>query len=364
MDSEVDQRDALIEAAREAALAQYRILDTLPERAYDDIALVACALAGTEFAAVTLIHRDRQWLKARVGFEANETPRSTAICDVAIRTPDRVLVVPDARADDRFEDYATVAGPPYIRFYAGAPLVTREGIALGTVCVFDSRPGALREEQAEALQALARQVVHLLEMRARNRDLRRALFTQREQQQQLAQAQRELVSANVQLLREARQDALSGLMNRRALDELERRVDGGEYDSLGKFAVLVLDVDHFKQINDSLGHALGDEVIRALGAVIRAGVREDDLPFRLGGEEFGVFMPAVDAEAAQAAARRIRSQCAQGAGLPLPVRLSGGIATGRFREELLADVLERADRALYRAKRGGRDRVVVAAAAD
>jgi diguanylate cyclase (GGDEF)-like protein len=364
MGSSMQERDPAIEAARDAALAQYRILDTLPERAYDDIAQIAKALAGTEFSAVTLIHRERQWLKARVGFEASETPRSTAICDTAIRSPDRVLVVPDARADARFDDYATVAGPPYIRFYAGAPMVNWEGIALGTVCVFDSAAGSFGEEQVEALQALARQVVHLLEMRARNRDLRRALFTQREQQQQLAQAQRELVSANVQLLREARQDALSGLMNRRALDELERRVDGGEFDAQSQYALLVLDVDHFKQINDSRGHAVGDEVIRALGAVIRAGVREEDLPFRLGGEEFGVFMPAADVEAAQAAARRIRSQCAQGAGLPFAVMLSGGIATARFREEPLAEALERADRALYRAKRAGRDRVIVAAAGD
>lgn len=352
------------EEARRESLARYRILDTLPERAYDDLAAVARAVAGTRFAAVTLIDRDRQWLKARIGIDVNQTARSTAICDTAIRTPDTVLEVEDARQDPRFADFATVVGPPYIRRYAGAPLVDPDGIAIGTLCVFDDQPGRFHAETLDALRALARQVMRLLELRRRNRELHAALGTQRRRQDELAQAQRELVHANIQLLREARQDALSGLMNRRGLEDIEQRVDAGEYDRVGRYAVLALDVDHFKRINDEHGHAVGDEVIRALGAILRACVRGDDLAFRLGGEEFGVFMPGAELDAAERVAERIRAKCAAGEQLPFPIRLSGGIAVGRFAEDALGEAFERADRALYQAKRGGRDRVVLAVDGD
>lgn len=123
--------DVAREEERLSAVARLRLLDTLPERIYDDLAQVARSLAGTAFAAITLIDRDRQFLKARIGFEATETPRSTAICDTAIRQPDQVLEVEDARADPRFAGFATVVGEPYVRHYVGAPLVSREGYALG-----------------------------------------------------------------------------------------------------------------------------------------------------------------------------------------------------------------------------------------
>lgn len=356
--------DIAHEEARLAAVARLRLLDTLPERIYDDLAQVARSLAGTAFAAITLIDRDRQFLKARIGFEATETPRSTAICDTAIRQPDQILEVEDARADPRFAEFATVVGEPYIRLYAGAPLLSRDGHALGTLCVFDPAPGRLSDDQRLGLQALARQVMHLFELRARNRELRLALSSQRERQQELAQTQRELVSANLQLLREARQDPLSGLMNRRGLDEFEQRVDEGGFPRHLEYTVLVLDVDHFKAINDGHGHAVGDEVIRALGAIICSSVRGEDLAFRLGGEEFGVVMPGAGTEAAQRVAERVRARCASGEETPLAFRLSGGIASGRVGEGPLSEVLERADRALYRAKRGGRDRVELATAGD
>ena len=352
------------EAARQQSLARYRILDTLPERAYDELAIVAKAVAGTAYAAVTLMDRERQWIKAGIGIDLRETARSTAMCDTAIRTPDRVLEVEDARHDPRFAHFATVVGPPFIRRYAGAPLVDPDGIALGTLCVFDDQPGRFSADQIEALQALSRQVMRLLELHRRNRELHASLGAHRRRQDELAQTQRELVHANIQLLREARQDALSGLMNRRALDEVEQRIVAGEFDRAERFAVLVLDVDHFKRINDEHGHAVGDEVIRALGGILNSSVRGDDLAFRMGGEEFGVFLPGAGAAAAERVADQVRAHCAAGEGLPFPIRLSGGIALGRFASDALSDTLERADRALYQAKRAGRDRVLLAAEGD
>lgn len=352
------------ETARQRSLARYRILDTLPERPYDELAIVAKALAGTRFAAVTLMDGDRQWLKAGIGMEVRETPRSTAICETAIRTPDRVLEVEDARSDPRFADFATVVGPPHIRRYAGAPLIDPDGIALGTLCVFDDQPGRFAAEQIEALRVLAGQVVRLLELRRRNHALHVALTAHRQRHAELTETQRALVDANVKLLREARQDALSGLMNRRALDEVEQRIIDGEFGQEQDFAVLVLDVDHFKHINDGHGHAVGDEVIRALGSIIGSSVRGDDLAFRMGGEEFGVFMPGGGERAAERVADQVRTRCAAGEGLPFPIRLSGGIALGRFASDALSETIERADRALYQAKRAGRDRIVLAGAGD
>jgi GAF domain-containing protein len=157
--------DLFGEAARLAALRQYDILDTPPEAPFDDLARVAALVCGTPIALISLIDSTRQWFKARVGVDATETPRSIAFCDHAIRSPDSVMVVPDATADDRFKNNPLVTGDTHIRFYAGAPLVTPKGQSVGTLCAIDRAPRGLTPEQADALGVLARQVVAQLELR-------------------------------------------------------------------------------------------------------------------------------------------------------------------------------------------------------
>jgi PAS domain S-box-containing protein len=154
------------EPERLEALRRYEILDTPPEAAFDDLALLASQVCGTPTALVSLVEGDRQWFKARVRFDALETPRDVAFCAHAILGRD-VFVVPDAAADRRFADNPMVTGEPKIRFYAGAPLVTSGGYALGTLCVMDREPRQLTPGQAEALEALSRQVVAQLELRRR-----------------------------------------------------------------------------------------------------------------------------------------------------------------------------------------------------
>ena len=153
------------EAARLEALRQYNVLDTLPEQAFDDITRLAAAICGVPISLVSLIDETRQWFKARVGLEASETPRDQAFCAHAILQPQQVLVVPDASEDARFCDNPLVTGGPGIRFYAGAPLISSSGYALGTLCAIDSVPRTLTDAQREALQALARQAVAQLELR-------------------------------------------------------------------------------------------------------------------------------------------------------------------------------------------------------
>lgn len=167
-----DFREA--EFARQRAVDAYRVVDTLPEDAYDDIARVAAAVCEAPVALVSLIDRDRQWFKARVGSEVQETPRDEAVCDHAIRTPDRLLEVPDIASDPRFSRYPSVAGVSGARFYAGMPLVTPGGAAIGTVCVVDRQPRRLSPAQRSAMGSLARLVVNLLEDRQRERVLERA----------------------------------------------------------------------------------------------------------------------------------------------------------------------------------------------
>lgn len=153
------------EEQRLGQLSSFGILDTLPERVYDDITLLASRICGTPIAVITLIDRDRQWFKSKVGIDGTETPREHAFCAHAIARPNEMLTVRDARRDARFADNPFVTGGPKVRFYAGAPLVTATGHALGTLCVIDREPREITPDQAEALQALARQVMVILEER-------------------------------------------------------------------------------------------------------------------------------------------------------------------------------------------------------
>ena len=165
-------RDA--EFARQRALDAYRIVDTLPEPAYDDIARLAATVCDAPVALVSLIDRDRQWFKAHVGTDIPETPRDEAVCDHAIRAPAGLLEVPDLASDPRFARHPSVAGVQGARFYAGMPLVTPGGAAIGTVCVVDREPRRLSSAQRSAMGSLARLVVNLLQDRQRERVLERA----------------------------------------------------------------------------------------------------------------------------------------------------------------------------------------------
>lgn len=154
------------EAERLAALHAYDVLDTGAEAAFDDLAALAARICDAPTALVSLVAEDRQWFKARVGLETAETGRDVSFCSHAI-LGDSVMVVADTQLDPVFRDNALVTGPPHVRFYAGAPLVTAEGLPLGTLCVLDTdpRPEGLTAFQTNALEVLARQVMNLLELR-------------------------------------------------------------------------------------------------------------------------------------------------------------------------------------------------------
>lgn len=182
------------EARRLAALRSYEILDSDPEEAFDDLTRVAARICRTPIALVSLVDEDRQWFKAKVGLEAAETPRSLAFCSHAILEPNQLFVVNDAHSDDRFRDNPLVTGDPGVVFYAGAPLVTPEGMPLGTLCVIDHKPRDLTDADLETLRSLARATVGQLE-------LRKAALELREISTELARSNQDLEERNGEIKR-------------------------------------------------------------------------------------------------------------------------------------------------------------------
>ncbi|MEZ0262863.1 MAG: GAF domain-containing protein [Alphaproteobacteria bacterium] len=153
------------EESRLAALQLYQILDSGEEQVYDDLTKIAAYIADTPMALISIVDRDRQWFKSRIGIDVPETKREYSFCSHAIQSPRLPFLVRDAKRDDRFASNPLVTGAPNIRFYFGAPLLMNDKNALGSLCVLDTKPRELSLKQIEALTALSRQVVLMLEIR-------------------------------------------------------------------------------------------------------------------------------------------------------------------------------------------------------
>jgi anti-sigma regulatory factor (Ser/Thr protein kinase) len=164
----------LNENARLQALRRYKILDTDPEKAFDDLTILASHICETPVALITLIDSNRQWFKSKVGVEVSETPREVSFCAVAIQHHG-LFIVSDATKDSRFSSNPFVVSDPKVRFYAGAPFTSSDGHPLGTLCVVDVVPRKLTASQENALLALSRQVQAQFELRRNLIELRTAL---------------------------------------------------------------------------------------------------------------------------------------------------------------------------------------------
>jgi diguanylate cyclase (GGDEF)-like protein len=343
------------EAARQSTLDAYRILDTPREAAYDDLVAIAASICEVPMAVITLIDHERQWFKSAHGVDGDGTSRDISFCAHAILDPGETMVVTDARLDPRFSGNPMVTGGPHIRFYAGAPMRAADGQPMGTFCVIDDRPRELEPDRRRALEALSRQASRLMELHRISQDLRLQLEERGWYEQQLLHYQQELEHQNANLAEQSSTDPLTGLANRRAFARtLDQAIT--QAHALGTpLSVAIVDIDHFKSINDLHGHAEGDRVLQSLGAMLLSTEAARGRVARFGGEEFVRLLPDRALDDAARESEYLREAVAA---MPtgLPVTISIGVAMLQPGEDA-SSLLARADQALYRAKHEGRDRV-------
>lgn len=164
------------EQERLIELDSYSILDTLPEESYNQITAIASQICETPISLISLIDNKRQWFKSNHGIEARETPKEFAFCAHAIHLTDQPFIVEDARKDNRFHDNPLVTESPFVTFYAGIPLISENGLPLGTLCVIDNKPKQLSPAQITSLKALSQQTMSLLELRKKTTTLEKTLL--------------------------------------------------------------------------------------------------------------------------------------------------------------------------------------------
>ena len=332
------------ETERLAALHAYGILDTPPEASFDALTRIAAYLCGTPIAVINFIDRERQWFKSEIGLGVRETPLEVSICAHALLQPG-LFVVPDTTQDPRFADNPLVSGEPHLRFYAGALLESDEGHPLGTLCVLDHTPRTLTPEQGEILQALAGQVMLLLQLYRQNQK-------QAEMLAQIDAARREMAYL-------AATDALTGLANRRAFGERLSQEIARVARGKGPSCLIMADLDHFKNINDHYGHQTGDHALTVFAATCMSVFREVDLIGRWGGEEFAMLLPDTVLDDALRVAERLHTALGRtpitGNGDSFRLSVSLGVVEIDGTRGI-DEVLHAADEALYTAKEAGRNR--------
>lgn len=189
----------LNEQKRLEALRSYRILDTDEEVDYDDLTEIAAAICDTPIALISFVDKDRQWFKSHYGLAVDQTDRCHSFCSHAIQNPEKLMQIEDAQFDQRFHDNPLVTGSPDIRFYAGMPLLDKDGFALGSLCVIDQKPRLLTQIQQKALRTLAQQVIDKLSLRRNNRELQIINQQLTETNGKLRETEERLNKANTEL---------------------------------------------------------------------------------------------------------------------------------------------------------------------
>lgn len=317
-------------ALRAQILHSMNVLDTNPEETFDRITRIASTALDMPVSLVSLLDEDRQWFKSAHGLDLKETRLEDSFCQF-VGDNGEILEVRDARADGRFSDNPFVTGAAAIRFYAGAPIQSVEGVRLGTVCVLDRIPRTLLPQQRQVLKDLAAIATHELELR-----------------------------------RIASTDALTGAWNRRMLEIVATNEFHRAQRVKRPFSLAVLDIDHFKRVNDRFGHEAGNDALFGFASTFRSVMRKEDWLFRIGGEEFAAILIGADADSAADALERFRREVAN---------RDFAVSEGRFRMTAsgavvtaadadgsprapLPKLLEIADKALYQAKREGRNRII------
>jgi diguanylate cyclase (GGDEF)-like protein len=258
------------EIRRLRSLTALGILDTIPEERFDRITRLACRAFNVPIALVSLVDRDRQWFKSKQGLNACETSRNVSFCGHAI-VSEGPLVVPDALLDPRFADNPLVTGFPNVRFYAGQPVHGTDGSRIGTLCVIDRQPRELKPEDYDLLADLAA-----------------------------------MIDREFALVENASTDEMTGLSNRRGFTAIANHVLALCRRTRQPAAVIGIDLDNFKVVNDRFGHEAGDDVLRLFAQLLQAQFRSSDVVARIGGDEFVVLCSGTTSDLLPASLERLK----------------------------------------------------------
>lgn len=337
------------EQQRLEALESYSILDTISEREYDDLAFLAAHICGTSMSTIAFLDKDRKWHKSKYGLDKDSIPREFSICSHTIMGS-KSLIINDTLKSDVFSQIGIVVNPPHLRFYAGVPLLSSDGFSIGTLCALDTEPKKLDAIQLRALETLAHSVEAMLEAR-------RSVLLLEKQQIQLKQHQVKIDKLNQKLLQQSRTDALTGLWNRRVQNEvLDRELKRHKRESQ-PIGVMMLDIDHFKTVNDQHGHEVGDNALKVVAKVLTENSRETDYCVRYGGDEFIVILPNINREFIEATSNRIKNEIEQISVTVVAFTVSIGVVVVESNTLERKNVLHEVDQCLYRAKSKGRNRI-------
>jgi diguanylate cyclase (GGDEF)-like protein len=328
------------EQSRLASLRALDVLDSAPEAQFNTLVRSASLLTGTPISLLSLIDTGRQWFKANTGLPGvTEMSRDVAFCAHTILQGE-VFEVLDARCDPRFADNPLVTGSAGIRFYAGAPVCLEDGSRVGALCVMDRRPRKLDAEQLDILRQLAQAAAAALEGR-------RAI-------QQLRETSGEMHY-------NATHDALTGLVNRSEFEARLRRALQKVGEDRSEHALLYIDIDQFKLVNDSCGHAIGDRLLQEVGKLFADTIRARDTLARLGGDEFAIILEHCPVEQAQRVAQQICEAMSNFRfshdDRSFRVGASIGLVPVDGRWTTTAAIMQAADASCYAAKEAGRNRV-------
>ncbi|NOH60456.1 sensor domain-containing diguanylate cyclase [Vibrio sp. RE88] len=306
------------EAQRIKDLHSLDILDTEPEERFDRVTRIAKHLFDVPIAVVSLVDNHRQWFKSCIGLPVRETARNVSFCGHVIND-EGPFIINDATKDPRFLDNPLVMGEPFVRFYAGVPLVYHNSSKLGTLCIIDTKPRELTMQQMADLVDLAKM------------------------------AEQELESTI-----QATLDPLTQISNRRGFFELSEK--SMQYCRMGGFCVALayFDLNDFKEINDELGHKVGDEVLQQFADLMASSFSDSDVFARIGGDEFVVFMSGLTEKVAEIAVKRFRKSVERfndQENRGYEIKFSAGIVVAKPSADVSIDsLLEEADKRMYQEK--------------
>lgn len=333
------------EQQRLEALAQLDILYTPLEQRFDRITRTVKRLFDVPIAYMSLIDADKQWLKSAQGIECTTFNRDESVCAHTL-LEEEYLVCEDLSKDQRFSDNPFVQGQDGLRFYAGFALKSR-GQNIGTLCLIDTKSRHFSNQDLESLRDLASWAQTELNLT------------------QLSDSQIRLISELTEAQRQAQTDSLTGLWNHNAIQDVLKRAHQRQLINRKPLSLLMVDLDHFKHVNDHYGHAIGDQVLRRCADSISQSLRPDDTVGRYGGEEFMVVLENCPVTQANKLAQRLLSHIrnidlndiAPGLSLTTSIGISGSEINQASSPQAL---MKEADSALYQAKDSGRDRIQVA----